>query len=96
MPFGDIGERTPSYHLAVVLLPEGVNRDAVRSALDEARIQTSVHYPPIHTFTAYRERTGRELPRTDAVAGRMLTLPLYGRMTDDQIDAVVETLLQTL
>ena len=96
MPFGDVGERTPSYHLAVVLLPEGANRDAVRSALGEARIQTSVHYPPIHTFTAYRERSGRALPRTDAVAGRILTLPLYGRMTDDQVDAVVETLLQTL
>ena len=69
MPFGEVGERTPSYHLAVVLLPEGANRDAVRSALGEARIQTSVHYPPIHTFTAYRERTaGRSRAPTQSPA----------------------------
>jgi dTDP-4-amino-4,6-dideoxygalactose transaminase len=96
MPFADLAERTPSYHLAVVLLPEGTDRDAVRGALGQARIQTSVHYPPIHTFTAYATSSSRALPRTEAIAGRILTLPLYGRMTDEQIDAVVETLRQTL
>jgi dTDP-4-amino-4,6-dideoxygalactose transaminase len=97
MPFGGDGrERVPSHHLAVVLLPEGADRAAVRTALDERGIQTSVHYPPIHTFTAYRSEAGRPLPRTDAVAERLLTLPLYGRMTDEQADAVVEGLLQTL
>ncbi len=97
MPFGgDDRERVPSHHLAVVLLPEGADREAVRTALDERGIQTSVHYPPIHTFSAYRSESRRPLPRTDAVAERLLTLPLYGRMTDEQVDAVVEGLLQTL
>jgi dTDP-4-amino-4,6-dideoxygalactose transaminase len=50
MPFGRETEGTSSaHHLAVVLLPEGADRDAVRAALAEQRIQTSVHYPPIHT-----------------------------------------------
>jgi dTDP-4-amino-4,6-dideoxygalactose transaminase len=97
MPFGgDNPDRVPSHHLAVVLLPEGVDREAVRTALNEVGIQTSVHYPPIHTFSAYRAEAGRPLPRTDAVAERLLTLPLYGRMIDEQVDAVVEGLLQTL
>jgi len=81
----------------VVLLPEGVDRDDVRAALTEVGIQTSVHYPPIHTFTAYRVAAGRrELPRTDAVAPRLLTLPLYGRMTDEQVEAVIAELLAAL
>jgi dTDP-4-amino-4,6-dideoxygalactose transaminase len=97
MPFGgDNPDRVPSHHLAVVLLPEGADRDAVRSSLNEGGIQTSVHYPPIHTFSAYRGEARRPLPRTDAVAERLLTLPLYGRMIDEQVDAVVEGLLQTL
>jgi dTDP-4-amino-4,6-dideoxygalactose transaminase len=97
MPFGGDGRgRVPSHHLAVVLLPEGADRAAVRTALDERGIQTSVHYPPIHTFSAYRSESRRPLPRTDAVAERLLTLPLYGRMTDEQVDTVVEGLLQTL
>jgi len=95
MPFA--GPRgVPAHHLAVVLLPEGTDRQAVRTALEECGIQTSVHYPPIHTFSAYREGSRRPLPRTDSVAGRIMTLPLYGRMTDEQVEAVVDGLLQTL
>ena len=96
MPFGVRKGVTPSHHLAVVLLPEGTDRDSVRAALDERGIQTSVHYPPIHDFTAYRERPQRPLPMTESVAGRLLSLPLYGDMSDEQVEAVVEALLQTL
>ena len=96
IPFGDDGGRVPSHHLAVVVLPEGADRAAVRAALDERGVQTSVHYPPIHTFSAYRSESRRPLPQTDAVTERLLTLPLFGRMTDEQADAVIEALGQTL
>jgi len=98
IPFDD-GARTrvPSHHLAVVVLPEGAERADVRTALDGQGIQTSVHYPPIHRFTAYREIAHRrELRRTDAVADRLLTLPLYGRMTEAQEAVVIEALLRAL
>jgi dTDP-4-amino-4,6-dideoxygalactose transaminase len=95
LPFGDDDdERVSSHHLAVVVLPEGVDRDQVRASLDERRIQTSVHYPPIHTFTQYRALGQRRpLPQTDALATRILTLPLYGRLSDEQVDDVIEALL---
>jgi dTDP-4-amino-4,6-dideoxygalactose transaminase len=98
MPFhGNRSDRISSHHLAVVLLPEGADRDRVRTALAEDGIQTSVHYPPIHRFTAYRGSADRrELRRTDAVADRLLTLPLYGRMTDAQTMAVIEGLRSAL
>ena len=96
VPFEERPGRVSSYHLAVVVLPDGTDRAAVRAALDERGIQTSVHYPPIHSFTAYRERSRRPLPQTDALAGRILTLPLYGRLTDEQVDSVIEGLLYTL
>jgi dTDP-4-amino-4,6-dideoxygalactose transaminase len=95
MPFGDPdAQQRSSHHLAVVLLPEGTDRVAVRERLTEQRIQTSVHYPPIHRFSAYEELGGRrELPRTDAVADRVLTLPLYAALTDEQVDTVVRELV---
>jgi dTDP-4-amino-4,6-dideoxygalactose transaminase len=56
-----------------------------------------VHYPPIHTFTAYEEHGARRpLPRTDAVAERVLTLPLFGHMTDEQVDTVTQALLEAV
>ena len=95
MPFGDDdGTRVSSHHLAVVVLPEAVDRDRVRAALDERRIQTSVHYPPIHSFTRYHSLGERRpLPRTDALATRILTLPLYGGLSDAQVDDVIDALL---
>jgi dTDP-4-amino-4,6-dideoxygalactose transaminase len=93
MPFGDPDAlQASSHHLAVVLLPTGVDRDAVRSDLRDAGIQTSLHYPPIHRFSHYASTTQRDLPRTDDVAARLVTLPLYGRLAEFQVDAVVEGL----
>jgi dTDP-4-amino-4,6-dideoxygalactose transaminase len=98
MPFGDEEEGTvSSHHLAVVLLPEGADRDAVRATLGEERIQTSVHYPPIHLFTQYREAGAlRALPQTEEVGRRLVTLPLYGQMEPAQAELVADTLLAAL
>jgi dTDP-4-amino-4,6-dideoxygalactose transaminase len=94
--FGGADGVTPSYHLAVVVLPEGVDRDAVRAGLARSGIQTSVHYPPIHGFSTYRTNAGRSLPQTEQVALRLLTLPLYPHMTTEQVDLVCRELLEQL
>ncbi|MGZ4416113.1 MAG: DegT/DnrJ/EryC1/StrS family aminotransferase [Gaiellaceae bacterium] len=91
------GQTTSSHHLSVALLPEGCERDEVRSTLGEQRIQTSVHYPPIHRFTLYSEQGARRpLPVTEDVADRMLTLPLFAHMREDQVDLVVASLLDAI
>jgi dTDP-4-amino-4,6-dideoxygalactose transaminase len=91
------GDPSSAHHLAVLILPENVERDRVRELLAERRIQTSVHYPPIHRFSAYRSRgTPRALPGTEWAADRLLTLPLFGGMTDRQIELVIETTREAL
>jgi dTDP-4-amino-4,6-dideoxygalactose transaminase len=97
MPFGEPADGTTSaHHLAVALLPEG-RRDDVRNALAERRIQTSVHYPPIHLFSFYEELgSRRSLPHTEAVAARLVTLPLYAHMEDEQVELVIEGVLEAL
>ncbi len=96
-PFDDSSIDDASHHLAVALLPESVSRDAIRSHLQSERIQTSVHYPPIHRFTYYSEIGGRRpLPKTDAIADRILTLPLYPHMPDDHVTLVADALQRGL
>ena len=93
MPFGQLDEgSTSAHHLAVALLPAG-RRDDARAALAERRIQTSVHYPPIHLFSYYRDLGSRRpLPRTELVAEHVVTLPLFGHMEDAQVDMVVRSI----
>ena len=98
VPFGgaSVGVRS-AHHLMVVVLPEGADRDALRTSLQGDGIQTSVHYPPIHRFTAYAgSARAVPLPVTEQLAPRLLTLPLYPGLTEQQVDLVADALLSRL
>jgi dTDP-4-amino-4,6-dideoxygalactose transaminase len=82
-------------HILPALLPPGTDREAVMARLKERGIQTSIHYPPVHSFRAYRD-DAQDLPRTTALAARQLTLPFYPAMTEDDVDVVVRALLASL
>jgi dTDP-4-amino-4,6-dideoxygalactose transaminase len=86
-------EGDSAFHLMAILLPAGLDREAVRAGLTAAGIQTSMHYPPTHRFSFYRRlgpRAGRALPVTEAVAPRLLSLPLHSRMSDDDVAFVCD------
>jgi len=84
-------------HLMPVLLPDGVSRLHFMETMKSQGIQTSVHYPPVHSFTAY-DGDGLEhfLPLTDEAAPREVTLPLYPAMTDEHVLMVVHAVAQAL
>ena len=80
-----------SYHLLPIVLPADDLRPGFTQFLKERGIQTSMHYPPIHQFTYYRAGTAREeLPVTEQLGRRLVTLPLYPHMRPEHIDTVVE------
>jgi dTDP-4-amino-4,6-dideoxygalactose transaminase len=94
MPFAARDHVLPVHHLAVIVLPEHAPRDAIRALLAERGVQTSVHYPPIHRFAAYRDLGSRRpLPQTEDVAERLVTLPLFPHMSDNQAVAVTDAVL---
>jgi dTDP-4-amino-4,6-dideoxygalactose transaminase len=77
------------YHLYVI---EVGNRADVQSALAESGIATGIHYPiPIHLQPAYRELGlgPGSFPRTERSAQRILSLPMFAELTEEQIDLVV-------
>ncbi len=95
VPFSGGGFGHGAQHLFVVLLPPGVAREPVMASMRAAGVQTSVHYPPTHRFTAYAD-VPATLPRTDAVAHRLLTLPLGPALTEAQVALVVDALANAL
>jgi dTDP-4-amino-4,6-dideoxygalactose transaminase len=87
------GRGRPASHLAAVLAPSQTARDALREHLRSQLIQTSVHYPAIHRFSYYR--TGAApLPRAEAIADRVLTLPLHPKLRDEVVDEVCAALIE--
>lgn len=83
---------TVGYHIMPVLLPDASKRQGVMEHLREHRIQSSIHYPPIHRFSAFEEMGESSFRRTEEFAARELTLPLYPSMTDEQVDYVCKHL----
>ena len=89
MPTLPPGDRLQSsHHLFAIVLDEGLDRDAFRAEVATHGVQTSVHYPPVHQFSIYRDGAPK-LPITDAYSSRTVTLPMFAHMTDEQQDLVV-------
>ncbi|MEP0805746.1 MAG: DegT/DnrJ/EryC1/StrS family aminotransferase [Chloroflexota bacterium] len=86
-------------HLLPILLPEGAPREPFMEAMKTQGIQTSIHYPPIHRFSAYRDLNppgAANLPQTESAAAREVTLPLYPALADDDIRFVAEAVQTSL
>jgi dTDP-4-amino-4,6-dideoxygalactose transaminase len=64
-------------------------RDDLISALRDARIGTSVHYIPSHLFSAYAGPS-YDLPHTEHEWVKLVSLPLYPRMRDTDVEDVVD------
>jgi dTDP-4-amino-4,6-dideoxygalactose transaminase len=98
MPFRDEQVENSSCYVMPVMLRDQNRRDEVRRRLrEEHRIQTSVFYPSVHEFTAYRERAaGVSLPHTERAARSEITLPLYPHMTEEEQRRVIDGLEEIL
>lgn len=91
VPFADY-QGEASYHIFPVLLPcDAERRNEVLRNMGQQGIQCSMHYRPIHTFTAYQDVVV-EVPVCERIAGSILTLPLFPSLSDEQMDLVVDTL----
>lgn len=90
-----------SWHLYVVRLADGatIERDALIEALYAAGIGCSVHYIPLHLHPYWRERydlQAADFPHSQRAFERMLSLPLYTRMTEADVERVATELRRVL
>jgi perosamine synthetase len=65
------------------------NRDAVLAHLLQAGIEARIYFPPAHLqpiFSEYRQ----SLPVTEAVAGKMLSIPIHSRLRPDELARIAD------
>jgi dTDP-4-amino-4,6-dideoxygalactose transaminase len=85
-----------AWHLyAIRLRPERltINRAEFIERLKAEGIGTSVHFIPLHRQPYYRDRFGFQpanFPVADDAYERLISLPLYSRMTEQDVNDVVE------
>lgn len=80
------------YHLYVV---QTSHREDLQRHMQERGIQTVVHYPlPVYKQPAYRryDVAGNRCPVAEQASDRILSLPVYPELTDEEVDHVIDSL----
>ncbi len=95
IPFRNFNRGVPNYHIMPILLSEEINRLRVIEKMKDDGIQTSLHYPAIQSFTAYKGSVN-ETAKAQYVAEHELTLPLYPTMIIEEVDMVCDSLIGAL
>lgn len=94
IPFRNHKGFVSNYIFPVVLKDSTLEkRDQIREGLHENGVQTSVHYPAIHRFSVYKEFS-RELPNTEYAADNEITLPMYAKLEEQQIEYISKKMIE--
>ncbi|RUL54191.1 UDP-4-amino-4,6-dideoxy-N-acetyl-beta-L-altrosamine transaminase [Lysinibacillus antri] len=92
-----------SWHLYIIQLKLdklNATRREIFEELINLNIGVNVHYIPVHTLSSYQQLGYKQgsLPKAEALYERIITLPLFPKMTDDDvldvINAVKEVILK--
>ena len=93
-------EHEHSWHIFTPLIDIdrlGITRDDFMSEMKKKNIGTALHYQAIHLFTCYKEATGLDrgsLPEAEYVSDRIVSLPLFPAMKDEDAQDVVEAVFE--
>jgi len=104
LPLANEGEEgtTHSWHLYVIRLnlPQiQIDRNKFIDELRRKGIGTSVHFIPLHIHPYYRETYGYQpddFPVTYETYKRIISLPIYAKMSDGDVERVVEAVKDVL
>jgi dTDP-4-amino-4,6-dideoxygalactose transaminase len=78
------------YHLYVIQVDR---RDELKNYLAENGVQTQIHYPrPVNQFDFFKNSDVQKV--ADAMSDRLLSLPMYAEMTEEQIDYIVKLIIK--
>jgi dTDP-4-amino-4,6-dideoxygalactose transaminase len=80
-------------HMFYILLNDNKSRDKILKYMNDEGINCTFHYIPLHSSDYYINKYGEmSLPFTENLSYRLLRLPLYFSLSDDEIDEVIEKL----
>ncbi|HTC22467.1 MAG TPA: DegT/DnrJ/EryC1/StrS family aminotransferase, partial [bacterium] len=101
-PFYGAKDRRTNHHLYIVVLRLEelvLDRDAVLEALKKEGIGTGIHFIPLHLHPYYQKKykiKKSDLPAASDLSDRILSLPLYPGMSDQDAQDVIKAFQKVL
>ena len=80
----------PAEHVWHLYVIRSQRRDALQAQLQQAGIQTLIHYPIASADQAPYRQSGPDCPLSRQLAGEVLSLPLGPHLQDSEVDQVID------
>ncbi|MFB0500165.1 MAG: UDP-4-amino-4,6-dideoxy-N-acetyl-beta-L-altrosamine transaminase [Candidatus Hadarchaeaceae archaeon] len=87
------------WHLYTILLDRKIDREKFIAAMRAKNIGVSVHYCPVYRFSYYKKNFDfrpADFPVTEDVSSRIVTLPLFPKMSDKDVNDVVTAVEESI
>jgi dTDP-4-amino-4,6-dideoxygalactose transaminase len=87
-----------AWHLFIIKIKD-IPRDEFMRKLADCNIGYGLHFPPAHELTCVKKRYGAgafSLPETSRVADKIISLPLFPDMTEDDVQYVCDAIKEIL
>lgn len=86
---------THGWHIYPVLVE---NREKVFLKLRDNEIGVNVHYVPTYNFSLYKQFNidPKDYPNTEHISSKVLSLPIYPKMTDGEVERVIKTVKEAV
>lgn len=88
----DWSEQTVAPHIFPIICRNEKTRDLLKNALEDEGVETGVHYKPNHLLSFFSKQKSSNLPLSEKLYSRLLTLPLHPDLTTREVDLVVKIL----
>jgi len=86
------GFKNAGLHLYTLLIRD---REKFINYLADKGIACSIHFPLLHQQPAYK-KYWRRLPSSEYIGQRIVSIPFYSAMTDEQVDYVIKNIKEVL
>jgi UDP-4-amino-4,6-dideoxy-N-acetyl-beta-L-altrosamine transaminase len=93
------GNVKTAWHIYTILLDESINRDDFFNFMRAENIGVNVHYIPAYRHSYYTQNFNfdkKDFPVTENIFRRIITLPLFPSMKEQQVEYVVASIIKTI
>ena len=88
-----------TFMLYSILTKNNSQRQKIIAELNKKGIETRINFPPVHLQPVYAKRFNfkvNSLPVTEDIANRILGLPIFIKMTNEQQDIITESIKRSI
>lgn len=80
------------YQMYTIRFENSKTRDTIKKSLEKSGIMTKVYFEPVHLTSFYKKKFSYkkgDLPITEGISKKVLTLPLYPTLTEREMDSII-------